>query len=347
MSILNSCCCWKSIRRACYACAIYSLVYFAGMFAIIWKKLEKPEDSDGEHESVLVQEPPSPESWMNHLLKIFLGLSIVGCGTSIFLIIGVWKDKKLLLIPWIIVMTLIILFDIAYVVILAYEESMSLKPEVAMVLTADFFALILNIYALLCVVSQFQEFVAGRGRAEDENPQIGVALRYSKSVPTLSVETGRKNMAGLDSKIQTNGISPRQNRLSFRNPSIKINRTDKGHLRDHPEATVIESAINKDVPIHTDDIGFGFARSDCIRIPSSNQAKTDVSLTREEAKRIGQFSANVRENKLSTSEPGGETSETSATTECDSSSGRDWTNDKNIEHSPLLSLSDTTKPQKF
>ncbi|KAK6629132.1 hypothetical protein RUM43_002949 [Polyplax serrata] len=52
------------------------------------------------------------------------------------------------------------------------EVHRRLNPIHFILFTLDFFLLVLTIYAFLCVVSQYQEYKAGRGRAEDD------AIRY-------------------------------------------------------------------------------------------------------------------------------------------------------------------------
>ncbi|KAK6627207.1 hypothetical protein RUM44_009684 [Polyplax serrata] len=50
----------------------------------------------------------------------------------------------------------------------ATPRARRLNPIHFILFTLDFFLLVLTIYAFLCVVSQYQEYKAGRGRAEDD-----------------------------------------------------------------------------------------------------------------------------------------------------------------------------------
>ncbi|RZC32872.1 hypothetical protein BDFB_008467, partial [Asbolus verrucosus] len=78
-----------------------------------------------------------------------LSLSVSSCGilTSCLLLYGLYRDCKILLIPWIITIILFILQDITYICHQFIEHA---------------------VYALLCVISQYQELKAGRGRALDD-----------------------------------------------------------------------------------------------------------------------------------------------------------------------------------
>ncbi|KAK3912804.1 Transmembrane protease serine 11C [Frankliniella fusca] len=69
----------------------------------------------------------------------------------------------------------------------------NLKPEIAMLFTVDFFLLSLNLYSLLCVVSQYQEYKAGRGRAVDEDSfRRLAAVRYLAQPTATSVLSTRR-----------------------------------------------------------------------------------------------------------------------------------------------------------
>ncbi|XP_033328327.1 uncharacterized protein LOC117221446 isoform X4 [Megalopta genalis] len=65
-------------------------------------------------------------------------------------------------------------------------------PAKVMLFTLNFFLLCLNIYSLLCVVSQYQEYMAGRGTAAHDYEYRVSILRVSRDRPKQQRDKGRK-----------------------------------------------------------------------------------------------------------------------------------------------------------
>ncbi|XP_069979389.1 uncharacterized protein [Penaeus vannamei] len=147
MAILNSCCCCRSVRRGSYACAIYSMVYYAVLAGSLWMFLRhKTGQPQGTHESVIVSEEQYQEHSpvIDQLGMVMLTLSLAGPVTCILLIIGLCKDIKVLLLPWLVDAVLIILLDLIFVAYIVYQEHMKVNPVVAITYTFDFFLMVLN-----------------------------------------------------------------------------------------------------------------------------------------------------------------------------------------------------------
>ncbi|XP_031347667.1 uncharacterized protein LOC116174031 [Photinus pyralis] len=129
-------------------------------------------ESNFTHEpqhSILDPDTTSPIS----MIFTVLILTISSCGifTSLVLLYGLYMDKRALLIPWVATVTVFIMVDIAHCIYIFIDHTMKINPLSAIVFTFDFFVGSLNVYALLCVISQYQELRAGRGRACDEQNQ--------------------------------------------------------------------------------------------------------------------------------------------------------------------------------
>ncbi|XP_076671765.1 uncharacterized protein LOC143370472 isoform X3 [Andrena cerasifolii] len=151
MAIMQSCCCWRSVRRGSFACAIYSGIYF-GLLALTTGNLLQGESqylkgnrSLPESTSFLESDTVSPTTVRFNVT--LLVCSCCGLICTVLLVYGLVKST----------------FD----------------PTKVMLYTLNFFLLCLNIYSLLCVISQYQEYMAGRGTAADD-------YEYRVSILTVS-----------------------------------------------------------------------------------------------------------------------------------------------------------------
>ncbi|XP_055912792.1 uncharacterized protein LOC129946577 [Eupeodes corollae] len=166
MAILHSCCFWKTVRKGSYASAIYTLIYFGGSsFMLLQYIQEEQEYLTGKikkpiGESILEQGDVSPTSVIFNIVFLVCSLCLV-C-SSILVILGIWKDRPQLLLPWTFFMFADIFIEFFHLVYLVKLKRLMFVPLVSVVLTLDFFILCLNVYCLLCVISQYQEFKSGR-----------------------------------------------------------------------------------------------------------------------------------------------------------------------------------------
>ncbi|KAJ3643730.1 hypothetical protein Zmor_026424 [Zophobas morio] len=198
MAILHSWCCWRSVRKGSFACGFYTAFYYtitaAHSSMVLHEELEYLKNcslktnssncTDMKHATNLDPDTTSPSSVTFTLLT----LSVSSCGipTSCLLLYGLYKDCKLLLIPWIINLILFILQDLAYICHQFIEHALKFNPSIAILITIDFFITSLNVYALLCVISQYQELKAGRGRAQDDQNNRE-NLREGDELPTTGL----------------------------------------------------------------------------------------------------------------------------------------------------------------
>ncbi|XP_025417070.1 uncharacterized protein LOC112688205 isoform X2 [Sipha flava] len=172
MAILQSCCCFQSLRTGCYASVIYAMAYFSLNTSILgtFLHIERPywtgNGTAPQSKSFLEPEKISETTVVFHMVV----LVCAGCGmlTSIVLLIGIYFDLRVLFIPWIFAMFLATAVDVAHSIYLYGLDTVEFNPPTAILYTIDFFLLILNMYAVLCVISQYQELMAGRGTARFE-----------------------------------------------------------------------------------------------------------------------------------------------------------------------------------
>ncbi|KAF8793987.1 hypothetical protein HNY73_002013 [Argiope bruennichi] len=75
------------------------------------------------------------------------------------------KDNRTFLIPWLVCVSMATLLDVFLCIYLTAKDSSD--PLHSLLFITDFFFSALNVYCLLCVISQYQEYTAGRGRPED------------------------------------------------------------------------------------------------------------------------------------------------------------------------------------
>ncbi|XP_015116051.1 uncharacterized protein LOC107040468 isoform X2 [Diachasma alloeum] len=189
MAIMQSCCCWRSVRRGSFACAIYTGVYFILIAMSTGTVLQEEEEylygnrSMPKSPSFLEHESVSPVTVrFNITLLICSCCGVVAC---LLLLYGLLK--------------------------------LGFSPISALVYTLDFFLLCLNIYSLLCVISQYQEYTAGRGRASDDCEHRIPAIRYAVQPTTTATSclSSRRTPTNNDSKLTTS-TTPAQSPTTYR-----------------------------------------------------------------------------------------------------------------------------------
>ncbi|XP_077558764.1 uncharacterized protein LOC144174145 [Haemaphysalis longicornis] len=90
-------------------------------------------------------------------------LSAACAVSSVVLLLGLWADNRTLLLPpWLVSISLTTLLDIVVLFYLTAESDFN--PFVAVLFVTDVFIAVLNVYCLLCVSSQYQEYRLSRGR---------------------------------------------------------------------------------------------------------------------------------------------------------------------------------------
>lgn len=146
MAILKSCCCWKTLRSGSVACGIYTLFLYSVIMV-----------AGSFHVHTVVEHPVLLTF---ALLMVFL--SAACAVSSVVLLLGLWANNRTLLLPWLISISLTTLLDVIVLFYLTAESEFN--PFFAVLFVVDVFIAVLNVYCLLCVSSQYQEYKHGRGR---------------------------------------------------------------------------------------------------------------------------------------------------------------------------------------
>ena len=155
MAIMQSCCCWRSVRRGSFACAIYSGIYFTVLALTTGKVLQgesqylRGNRSLPESTSFLEPDTISPTTVRFNVTLLICSCCGVIC--SILLLYGLCKDQRVFLIPWIIVIVTICFIDVGHSLYLFIAAS-TFDPTKVMLYTLNFFLLCLNVERMCYVI---------------------------------------------------------------------------------------------------------------------------------------------------------------------------------------------------
>ncbi|XP_046824370.1 uncharacterized protein LOC124426574 isoform X3 [Vespa crabro] len=151
MAIMQSCCCWQSVRRGSYACAIYTGIYFIILAITTGTVLQAESEylsgnrSLPESSSFLEVDTISPATVRFNITFLICSCSGVIC--TILLVYGLLKDKRIFLLPWIVNVIACSMVDIAHALYLIIVTP-NFNPITAMLYTLNFFLLCLNVPAV-------------------------------------------------------------------------------------------------------------------------------------------------------------------------------------------------------
>ncbi|KAH8415523.1 hypothetical protein KR222_001802 [Zaprionus bogoriensis] len=182
MAILESCCFWKNVRKGSFACALYTLVYFGLstlMFTVYLREEQEFLLGQRAHpvgESILEKGDVTIVTVIFNVL--FLFCSVLMVLSSLLLIVGLRHNKRQFLLPWIGLMLCDLLIECAHLVHLTLSRRVNFDPIVGFIFTIDFFILCLNVYCLLCVISQYQAYRMQRAE-QQQNPALSHNVVYN------------------------------------------------------------------------------------------------------------------------------------------------------------------------
>ncbi|KAF7988600.1 hypothetical protein HCN44_001173 [Aphidius gifuensis] len=207
MAIMNTCCCWRSVRRGSFACAIYTGIYF-GLVATSMSMLLEDEHlylsgNTTMPKSVSFLEPEGLSPVTLKYNMILLICSCCGVICCILLVYGLLRDQKYFLLPWIVSVITSIFVDISHTLYLCIFTS---------------------VYSLLCVISQYQEYNSGRGTASDDCEHRIPVIRYTVQPTTTATSclSSRRPCTTIDHnetnelKTNINTNIPTQSSTSYR-----------------------------------------------------------------------------------------------------------------------------------
>ncbi|XP_035714323.1 uncharacterized protein LOC110858189 [Folsomia candida] len=214
MAVLTTCCCKYSVRQGSFGAGCYTLVYFL-LFALLTGNVSYNEvvsrqffsssnstktttPTNATASTLPPPDAPIPTTDMVLICVDFL-CEIAGFVASIVLLKGLQVDKRGYLVPWLILVplhTLIDTFTVINIIILYMEHAPSQDAwwgiVTSLTITLDFLLNFINVYAFLCVVSQYQEYLAGRGSAAYE----GYPWRDTNTSVRYEAGGDRNNVGG-------------------------------------------------------------------------------------------------------------------------------------------------------
>ncbi|XP_013146467.1 PREDICTED: uncharacterized protein LOC106109494 isoform X1 [Papilio polytes] len=250
MPLIKSCCCWRSLRRGCYASGTYTMLYFAvtiitmGHFIEVEHRYLSGQMSQPESESFLQPDKITP-------ITVSLNITLLACSTlglisCILMIVGVYTDKKFLLLPWIVSMALETLVEVINLGYLFYLQTFNFNPITAFLFTLDFFIIVLNVYTMFCVISQFQEYLAGRGTAAFDTNDRLASVQYTATAQhtttTSSAPSGRRRSAGRPAPSRCD--LEEHSEVQAKNAST-FPKTSRSHVKKHVQFPDANSCIEE------------------------------------------------------------------------------------------------------
>ncbi|XP_077984165.1 uncharacterized protein LOC144438850 [Glandiceps talaboti] len=182
MAILHQCCCWHNVRTGSLASAIYTLIFCVICIAIdIYNAVYYGQRST----------PAYHERDIAVLFYIMLFMYFLLGILSAILIVGIHKNNASMLLPWIHGMVLFMLVELACTIYICIEAGISKIYWFSLFELVFYIGrTLLNIYCVLCVISQYQELKAGRGRLEHiAGPVQHVVVYHAGMSPAVVGQT--------------------------------------------------------------------------------------------------------------------------------------------------------------
>ncbi|KAK8762243.1 hypothetical protein V5799_026491 [Amblyomma americanum] len=197
MALLRSCCCWLSLRKGSFASGVYTLIFYTMLVATGVCHVNSALHSPVGFTLIL-------------LLLSFSGLCVI---FSVVLILGLFFNNRLLLIPWLAMVSMTTLLDIA----LSFYFITDLKVDgfVIAMYVVDYTLCSVNIYCIMCVLSQYHEYAVGRrGMGQTSRAPLPVVSAYNSNRNNSSSRRGGGDRSTLSR------IASWPSRRIFRKPAL-------------------------------------------------------------------------------------------------------------------------------
>ncbi|XP_054708427.1 uncharacterized protein LOC129218229 isoform X1 [Uloborus diversus] len=150
MVLLKSCCCWQSVRSGSFASGIYSIIFYSVMVTA---------GSFHVHTIVNLPEPVPVLLTFSVMMLAFAALSVMA---GVVLLVGLCTNNRILLLPWLLCIAMATVLDIILSLYLVSDTE--IDPFFAVLVATDIIICALNVYCILCVTSQYQEYASAGGR---------------------------------------------------------------------------------------------------------------------------------------------------------------------------------------
>ncbi|XP_060657364.1 uncharacterized protein LOC132792134 [Drosophila nasuta] len=281
MAILESCCFWKNVRKGSFACGFYTLIYF-GLSTLMFTFYVREEQefllgkrTQPVGESILERGDVTVVTVIFNVL--FLFCSVLMVLSSILLIVGLRHNKRQLLLPWIGLMLCDLLIECAHLVHLTLSRRVNFDPIVGFIFTIDFFILCLNLYCLLCVISQYQAY--RRAAAEQqEHPAMSPTVIFT--APEKLSKSKRQQLAATkagNSKRHSHRLLAASPLITSQRPTnfSTITEEEEQHQQQQQQQQQLQQQLNGKETAAANGNG------DCGHIseqPTSNSIESDIQL---------------------------------------------------------------------
>ncbi|XP_037506739.1 uncharacterized protein LOC119382903 [Rhipicephalus sanguineus] len=172
MALLRSCCCWLSVRKGSFACGIYTLIFYTMLVA-----------TGGSHVSSMFHSPVGFSLIL--VLLSFSGLCVV---VSVVLLLALVFDNRLLLLPWLTIVPLTTMLDVA--LSLYFIKDLRVNAFVIVMYIVDYTLCSINVYCILCVLSQYQMYAIERrtlGQGSRPSPKNAAPRRHHSTSAMAAV----------------------------------------------------------------------------------------------------------------------------------------------------------------
>ncbi|XP_073839635.1 uncharacterized protein [Musca autumnalis] len=179
MVLLMSCCCWDDVWKGSFASGIYTLIYYGfsasiGIMSLIdeWDFLLGKKDKP-RGETIIEKGDITKTHVIFNIITLTVSMGLVF--SSVLLIFGLKRKKRELFLPWILMMVLDVFVEFFYIGYFAIYRRVEFDPVNGFIFTIILFITTLNVYCILCVISQYQLYKARRCLA---NQQEDITTAY-------------------------------------------------------------------------------------------------------------------------------------------------------------------------
>ncbi|XP_030837008.1 uncharacterized protein LOC100891165 isoform X2 [Strongylocentrotus purpuratus] len=159
MAILTRCCCFDNVRTGSKACGVYSLIYcLVSVGILLWEFVDYIEMSSY---TGAARKGLYAAYSIDLVVLIFLFIA------SIILLVGVAKNSKCMLIPYMVAIPLLIVLQlISWIIVFVFIGMGEVAEHVIDIAQCVVWFVVTapKILCLICVLSQYQELKDGRGR---------------------------------------------------------------------------------------------------------------------------------------------------------------------------------------
>lgn len=178
MALLRSCCCWLSVRKGSFACGVYTLIFYTMLVA-----------AGGSHVSSMFYSPVGFSLIL--VLLSFSGLCVI---VSVVLLLALVLDNRLLLLPWLIIVPITTALDVA--LSLYFIKDLRVDAFVIVMYIVDYSLCSINVYCILCVLSQYQMYAIERktlGQGSRPSPKDTAPRRPHSASAMAAIQTSGSN----------------------------------------------------------------------------------------------------------------------------------------------------------